>query len=61
MPGGAVNVGEDLHIAAERKTLEETGVEIHVKGILRSEYTPMSNGFRVRTVFYAEVKTRGKK
>ncbi|KAJ3114710.1 hypothetical protein HDU96_001759 [Phlyctochytrium bullatum] len=54
LPGGGVDVGEDLVKAAERETLEEAGVAINVKGILRFEYTPSPHGFRLRVIFYGE-------
>lgn len=54
LPGGAVARGEDLVLAAERQTMDETGIKIIVKGLLRFEYTPSPHGFRLRVVFYAE-------
>ncbi|KAJ3216282.1 hypothetical protein HDU67_009717 [Dinochytrium kinnereticum] len=54
LPGGSVDVGEDLVKAAERETFEEAGVKIAVKGVLRLEYTPSQHGFRMRVIFYAE-------
>ncbi|KAI8853629.1 NUDIX hydrolase domain-like protein [Chytridium lagenaria] len=54
LPGGNVDVGEDLVKAAERQTFEEAGIKITVKGVLRVEYTPSQHGFRMRIIFYAE-------
>ncbi|KAJ3102249.1 hypothetical protein HDU97_000685 [Phlyctochytrium planicorne] len=54
LPGGGVDMGEDLVKAAERETFEEAGVKITVKGVLRLEYTPSQHGFRMRVIFYAE-------
>ncbi|KAI8802647.1 hypothetical protein BJ742DRAFT_778017 [Cladochytrium replicatum] len=54
LPGGGVEVGEDLVSAAERETLEEAGIVVQIKGILRMEYTPSEYGFRIRVIFYAE-------
>ncbi|KAJ3279457.1 hypothetical protein HK104_001452, partial [Borealophlyctis nickersoniae] len=56
LPGGGVDLNEDLATAAVRETLEEAGVEITIKGILRFEYSPSRHGFRVRIIFYAEPK-----
>jgi hypothetical protein len=44
LPGGRVDPGEELQDAARRLTMSETGVEIDIKGILRSEYTPSKTG-----------------
>ncbi|KAJ3120384.1 hypothetical protein HK098_004652 [Nowakowskiella sp. JEL0407] len=54
LPGGGVNIGEDLIAAAERETMEEAGVSVQIKGVLRVEYTPSNYGFRLRVIFYAE-------
>ena len=32
LPGGAVDGGESLTSAAKRETLEEAGIDIHLKG-----------------------------
>jgi ADP-ribose pyrophosphatase YjhB (NUDIX family) len=42
--GGRVNPGEELQDAARRETRDETGVDIDIKGILRTEYTPSKTG-----------------
>lgn len=57
LPGGRVETDEDLVDAAIRETLWETGIEIQVKGILRTEFTPSKHGFRLRVIFYAEPKS----
>ena len=54
LPGGGVDPGEDLDKAAIRETLEEAGVEIELKGILRMEYSPKTKYSRLRVIFYGE-------
>lgn len=51
LPAGRVEPGETLAAAALRETLEETGVEVELEGILRIEHTPGIEATRVR-VFY---------
>jgi 8-oxo-dGTP pyrophosphatase MutT (NUDIX family) len=60
-PGGAVDPGETLAIAAIRETIEEAGIEVVLKGILAMEYNPCGlhwrNGnylVRLRVIYYAE-------
>ena len=54
LPGGRVEVGEQLDKAAERETLEEAGVRVKITGILKIEFTPKSNMNRLRVIFFAE-------
>jgi hypothetical protein len=54
LPGGRVEVGEQLDKAAERETLEEAGVKIRLTGILKIEFTPRSDINRLRIIFFAE-------
>jgi phosphatase NudJ len=54
LPGGRVEVGEQLDTAAERETLEEAGVKIRITGILKIEFTPRMNINRLRVIFFAE-------
>ncbi|KAI8826694.1 NUDIX hydrolase domain-like protein [Fimicolochytrium jonesii] len=57
-PGGGVDPGEDLAEGAKREVLEEAGVEVEMKGILRVEFQPAHPRGRryprLRVVFYAE-------
>ena len=59
LPGGFVeNGGDDFYSTAIKETLEEAGIRIEIKGILRVEHT-MSfrrDGARQRVIFYAEPK-----
>lgn len=54
LPAGRAEPGETLQDAACRETLEETGVPIRLKGILRLEHSPLLRGARVRGLFLAE-------
>lgn len=55
LPGGRVDAGESLVRAAERETLEEAGVAVTIKGVLRLEYSPSYRDVaRLRAIFYAE-------
>ncbi|CAF1028072.1 unnamed protein product [Adineta steineri] len=54
LPGGRVEVGEQLDKAAERETLEEAGVRIRITGVLKIEFTPRSDINRLRIIYFAE-------
>lgn len=52
LPAGRVEPGESLAEAAVRETLEETGVEIVLEGVLRLEHASRPDGeARVRAFF----------
>lgn len=51
LPAGRVEPGEALADAAIRETLEETGVNVALEGVLRVEHNPGLEATRVR-VFY---------
>lgn len=52
LPAGRVEPGEDLIGAARRETLEETGVDVSITGVLRVEHWPRADGTaRLRVIF----------
>lgn len=51
LPAGRAEPGEHLIDAAVRETLEESGVEIALDGVLRIQHTPSVSAARVRAVF----------
>src|SRR5215210_4098526 len=53
LPGGRVEPGESLTMAARRETLEESGIPVKIEGILRIQHTPSVEGTRVRVIFVA--------
>nr|AQQ75209.1 hypothetical protein [uncultured bacterium] len=54
LPAGRVESNEDFAAAARRETLEESGIEIELEGIVRIEHSPRpGNHSRVRVLFVA--------
>ncbi len=53
LPAGRVELGESLVRAAERETLEESGVPVVIESVLRVEHQPSELGARVRVFFLA--------
>jgi ADP-ribose pyrophosphatase YjhB (NUDIX family) len=52
--GGLVEPNEDFIQGAKRETMEEAGVEIELKGVLRVEHSLMGKqSARMRVIFYA--------
>ncbi|CAN5653604.1 hypothetical protein BH11MYX1_BH11MYX1_36340 [soil metagenome] len=51
IPGGRVEPGEQIALAAVREVLEEAGVPCRLEGILRVEHHAQGDGARMR-VFY---------
>ena len=39
IPGGAVDAGENFVVAAHRECLEEAGIRVDLKGILKIDYS----------------------
>src|SRR5262245_36113961 len=54
LPAGRVEPGESFVAAAQRETLEESGVPVKAVGILRVEHSPSVSGTRLRVIFLAE-------
>ena len=59
IPGGHVDPGESMIMAAKRETIEEAGIDVDIKGILTIQYIPFQYrnggcGARVCIIFYAE-------
>lgn len=54
LPGGFVECGDDHFSTAIKETLEEAGVKVTLKGILRIENGMNRHGGRQRVIFYAE-------
>jgi phosphatase NudJ len=53
LPAGRAELGETLADATRRETLEETGIEVELEGVLRVQHTPSGAGARVRVIFLA--------
>jgi 8-oxo-dGTP pyrophosphatase MutT (NUDIX family) len=56
LPGGFVECGDDHFTAAVRETLEEAGIDVILKGVLRVENSMGDHEGRQRVIFYAEPK-----
>ncbi|CAD8201686.1 unnamed protein product [Paramecium pentaurelia] len=56
LPGGRVDPGEQFEKAALRETLEEAGINVTLKGVLRVEQDidQFSCFMRIKIVYYAE-------
>jgi len=53
LPGGAVDPGESLSVAAVRETREEAGVDVELTGVLKVEHSAHNGYVRLRTIFTA--------
>ena len=57
IPGGAVDAGETFRTAAMRECIEEAGILIDIKGVIKVEHFLSNNNFfKMRVIFYAEPK-----
>lgn len=54
LPGGGVERHETFPMAAIRETIEEAGINVNLKGILRVEHTVLHHYQRMRVIFFAE-------
>lgn len=54
LPGGFVECGDNHYSTAIKETIEEAGIHVQVKGILRIENDMSVHGGRQRVIFYAE-------
>lgn len=54
LPGGFVECGDDHYTTAIKETVEEAGIHVELKGILRVENEMTRHGGRQRVIFYAE-------
>lgn len=53
IPGGGVEQDETFEQAAIRETLEETGVDVKLEGILRVEFSNEEDYARMRIIYFA--------
>jgi len=57
LPAGGVEPGESFIEAAQRETLEESGIPVDIEGIIRIEHSPnFYNASRIRVIFIAKPK-----
>mmetsp|Transcript_14408 Transcript_14408/g.22211 ORF Transcript_14408/g.22211 Transcript_14408/m.22211 type:complete len:191 (+) Transcript_14408:175-747(+) len=57
IPGGAVDYDEQFDEAAKRECLEEAGIEVNLKGVLKVDHGAEGDEARMRVIFYAEPTT----
>jgi phosphatase NudJ len=60
LPAGRVEPGEDLFSAAQRETLEESGLEVQLDGIIRLEHEATADYSRVRAIFFGHPTGNGR-
>mmetsp|Transcript_76823 Transcript_76823/g.106291 ORF Transcript_76823/g.106291 Transcript_76823/m.106291 type:complete len:104 (+) Transcript_76823:47-358(+) len=56
IPAGAVDYNESFEQAAHRECMEEAGIKINLKGVLKVDHSPSGNSARMRVIYYAEPK-----
>ncbi len=54
LPAGRVEPGETFIEAAQRETLEESGIPVDIEGIVRVEHSVMAHASRMRVIFTAK-------
>ena len=54
LPGGAVDYGETFVQAAHRECMEEAGIKVNLKGILKVDHAVSKDHARMRVIYYAE-------
>jgi 8-oxo-dGTP pyrophosphatase MutT (NUDIX family) len=54
LPAGKVDPGENFHTSAVRECVEEAGIHVQLKGVIRFEHGLYGGYARLRVVFYGE-------
>ena len=57
IPGGAVDYGQSFTEAAHRECIEEAGIDVDLKGVLKVDHGVNGDNARMRVIFYAEPKS----
>ena len=54
IPAGAVDYNESFQQAALRECVEEAGMKVKLRGVLRVDHSPEKDFARMRVIFYCE-------
>ena len=54
IPGGGVDHHETFEVGARRECIEEAGVEVEIKGVLKIDHKSLADRVKMRVIFYAE-------